>query len=358
MLLRSSSTPVLGSLLFSFSESPNNFENNNRPPSGSENLKKISFLHGTQPSFHSISHSIVGMSDLDRESGMGPRGFRRARSDGNLAGLTESDIDELHNPNPTRISRRPSSVLETIPSFSVYNSREDEEEEEEEEEEEIGLSRCVTIGENITSFGGDFCFSNGKMDLVEEELEGSEEILSMKGIESPLFLARGLGIDVGDLALDMNSSGGGCGGGGGFSWGDCNGCGDGSDMETYYKRMVEENPCDALFLRNYAQFLYQTKGDYHRAEEYYSRAILAEPGDGEILSQYAKLIWELHHDQERASSYFEQAVQAAPADCIVHAAYASFLWETEGEDEVGEVDLSQGFVGAPISYGAMASAST
>jgi len=50
--------------------------------------------------------------------------------------------------------------------------------------------------------------------------------------------------------------------------------------------MIEEDPCNGIFLRNYAQFLYRVKGDYRRAEEYYSRAILADPDDGELLSEY------------------------------------------------------------------------
>ncbi|XP_057471607.1 uncharacterized protein LOC130760353 [Actinidia eriantha] len=107
----------------------------------------------------------------------------------------------------------------------------------------------------------------------------------------------------------------------------------GENIEDYYKRMVEENPCSSLFLRNYAQFLYQSKGDLRGAEEYYSRAMLADPANGEIISQYAKLVWELHHDQVKALSYFERAIQATPEDSHVLAAYASFLWEIDDEEE-------------------------
>ncbi|CAN1144868.1 hypothetical protein LINPERPRIM_LOCUS16865 [Linum perenne] len=127
------------------------------------------------------------------------------------------------------------------------------------------------------------------------------------------------------------------------------------NAEEYYKRMVEENPNSALVLRNYAQFLYQSKGDLQGAEEYYSRAILADPGDGEIMSQYAKLVWEVHHDQEKASSYFERSAQASPADSQVLAAYASFLWETE-EDDDEETDPSGQFLGSTGCEGAMVGA--
>lgn len=164
----------------------------------------------------------------------------------------------------------------------------------------------------------------------------------------PLFLARGLGIDRVGSGLLTAGGGGGVGGRGGRS-------GDGgerSDIEMYYRRMVEENPSNALVLSNYAQFLYQTKGDAQRAEEYYSRAILADPADGEIMSQYAKLVWELHRDKERASSYFEQAVQATPNDSHVLGAYAGFLWETEDDedDEAREDVPSQGYLGGQVQH--------
>ncbi|XP_057484639.1 uncharacterized protein LOC130771017 [Actinidia eriantha] len=123
-----------------------------------------------------------------------------------------------------------------------------------------------------------------------------------------MYLARGLGVERVNI-----------GGGGGT-------------VEEHYKRLVEENPGNPLFLRNYAQFLYESEKDMSMAEEYYSRAILADP-KGEVLSQYANVVWEIHHDQDRASSYFERAVHAAPADSHVHAAYASFLWETEEGDK-------------------------
>ncbi|KAJ6897649.1 hypothetical protein NC652_024447 [Populus alba x Populus x berolinensis] len=108
---------------------------------------------------------------------------------------------------------------------------------------------------------------------------------------------------------------------------------EGGSAEEYCRRMVEENPCNSLVLKNYAEFLYQSKRDLEGAEEYYSRAILADPSDGETLSQYAKLVWELYHDHDKALSFFEQAAQATPSDSNVLAAYASFLWETEENEE-------------------------
>ncbi|KAI3469857.1 hypothetical protein Pfo_026520 [Paulownia fortunei] len=145
----------------------------------------------------------------------------------------------------------------------------------------------------------------------------------------PLHLAMGLGINV-------------------AGFGGCNNAVDyiskhsdeSTTAEEYYRRMVEENPCNPLFLRNYAHFLHQSKGDLQGAEEYYSRAILEDPGDGHILSLYASIVWQLHRDKDKAAAYFERAVQATPADSTVLAAYAKFLWETEAEDDV--TDEAQG----------------
>ncbi|KAL6970621.1 hypothetical protein U1Q18_030315 [Sarracenia purpurea var. burkii] len=119
------------------------------------------------------------------------------------------------------------------------------------------------------------------------------------------------------------------------------------DRGEYYKRMVEENPCNPLFLGNYAHFLYQSKGDLLGAEEYYSRAIVADPSDGEMISKYATLVWELHRDHHKAMSYFERAIQATPEDTHVLAAYANFLWETEDDQEEDEAvqDHDQPLVG-------------
>lgn len=152
--------------------------------------------------------------------------------------------------------------------------------------------------------------------------------------ELPLFLARGLGIDR--IASGLFTAGA---------------AGakpkmDAQDeraaaLDAQYKKMVDEQPGNALFLRNYAQFLHEVKGDAKRAEEYYSRAMLADPSDGEIMSQYAKLVWEAHRDRWRSLSYFQKSVQAAPQNSHVLAAYASFLWEQDDDDDFGEGEQSK-----------------
>ncbi|KAF4347950.1 hypothetical protein G4B88_002864 [Cannabis sativa] len=127
--------------------------------------------------------------------------------------------------------------------------------------------------------------------------------------------------------------------------------------DVYYRKMIEENPDSALFLRNYATFLYETQGNLQAAEEYYSRAILADPSDGEIMAQYARLVWELHHDGRKTESYFERAVQACPDNSSILAAYASFLWENE-DDEEEEEEEEEKQASAPIFHGmAMTAAS-
>ncbi|XP_028758301.1 uncharacterized protein LOC114717345 [Neltuma alba] len=339
MMLRSSSTPVLGSLLSSFPESPCNsmhFETSHvvkhlsplPTTSVPHHNHKLSFRQ-TGPlnlsSFSSTSSPISpSIADLDLH-----RGFRRAQSEGNL-----EDLAYASSCNKSLFT------LDTIPSFSFRNYKglreEDEEDEEEsefeEEEEEDEWEEEKEISSTMEGV---------KNLIVTEEVRvekgtcragfDEQEKISVKETHPTVwFGTEGCGDGMG-----------GCKGGGGG--GEDNSMGSGGydgerhEVEEYYKRMVEENPGNPLFLGNYAQYLYQHKRDHHGAEEYYSRAILADPKDGEVLSQYGKLVWELHQDQDRASSYFERAVQASPQDSHVHAAYASFLWDAE-EDDNGCID--------------------
>ncbi|MCL7028485.1 hypothetical protein MKW94_030150, partial [Papaver nudicaule] len=270
MMLRSSSTPLLGSLLSSssYSESPNHKDYE----TSSEVLRKISFTHGgngngslnfssfttSSNNSTSLTRSISGISDSsDREvsSTTSSKGFRRAQSDGNLKGLCDMEEQDLFShfaTNPFKPAKR-TSMLQSIPSFSVYNSKggfedDDEGEEEEDYEDEIekdgSLQRCVTIGDNITSMG------NGeKMGLIQENEEEFNEFqyLGLHDDDNPsLFLARGLGID-------------GNGGGGGFNFAKFGegGVENEEEIGKYYKKMVEEHPSSSLFLRNYAKFLYK-----------------------------------------------------------------------------------------------------
>ncbi|CAK9133418.1 unnamed protein product [Ilex paraguariensis] len=354
MMLRSSSTPVLGSLLSPFSDTPNNIHHQpevphttaKHPPTTThQNYNKLCFHRAGSQNFSTFSCNSSPISPSVSEfSGTGrcsPIGFSRAQSEGNLEGLANAAsgiIDEFSFSNPLKkCSRRAtSSFLETIPSFSFHKylrryEEEDGDEEDEEEEEE----REQQLEENGELFGK-LCLMKQNIKLNEEMGYGNVGLEEREEVSPHMYLARGLGVSGVDIGFGSNGgfNGGGRGGGGGFftsvDFGRDDG--DSNGIEDHFKRMVVENPGNPLFLRNYAQFLHQSKGNLERAEEYYTRAILADPGDGEILSQYAKLVWELHRDRERTTSYFERAVQAASEDSHVHAAYASFLWEA-GEDE-------------------------
>ncbi|XP_010050023.2 E3 ubiquitin-protein ligase ARIH1 [Eucalyptus grandis] len=165
--------------------------------------------------------------------------------------------------------------------------------------------------------------------------------LGFDGVEGQIPVA-----DAGFLSVPVGGDVGGGGGGGGKI---CDGGGsggygsDGGDgkegTDSYYKRMIEADPGNALVLGNYARFLKEVRGDFENAEVYCTRAILANPKDGNVLSMYADLIWQSHRDPERAENYFDQAVKAAPDDCYVMASYAHFLWDAEEDDdeEVEEV---------------------
>lgn len=324
MLLRSSSTPILGSLLSSFSDSP--ITTSETTSNHAHN--KLSFHQSGSHNVSSFSHNS-SPSDFDQ---LPFKGLHRAQSEGSLEGLAHN-YDEFYNSNPpAKFSRNCNfSVLQTIPSFSFYNSgfaHEDDDDEEEGRDEVLeGNDKKGVMNMEGTGFRAEEYMINNKKNgfwnlRFEEERESNG---------GEMYLAKGLGVE-----------GGGYGGGvgGGFSSGNSgrDGDGDGNSVEEYYKQMVKENPGNSMVLRNYAQFLYQSKGDLEGAEEYYSRAILADPKDGEVMSQYAKLVWELHHDHYRASSYFEHAALTAPEDSHVLAAFAGFLWETE-EDEEENVSL-------------------
>lgn len=356
MLLRSSSTPVLGSLI---SESPNHHhlpEILHHPPTTTipHSLNKLSFHRAGSQNFTFSCNSSPSVSEFSIGTPCSSNGFRRAQSEGNLEGLgnATSNVDEFSLSNPIKklSSRSSGSFLETIPSLSFNNSKnryEDEESEDEEEgEEKVGNENQL--------------FNNSiRSDMEKKRSLGLNQDMSCTNVyaNTQMYLARGLGISGLDISFgggDGHYSGnGGCGGG-------CSGAGDGQerDPEEHYKRMVQENPGNPLFLRNYAQFLFQTKQDLQGAEEYYSRAILIDPKDGEILSQYAKLVWELHHDIDRATGYFQRAVQAASEDSYVHAAYASFLWEIEDEEEEEDNLYDAGVLPPLLHRGAMASAAT
>ncbi|GER24961.1 tetratricopeptide repeat protein [Striga asiatica] len=346
MMLRSSSTPILGSLLpssSSFSDSPNNTTNNNHHYSelNSPTLQKPTTNTTTHGRIScGLHHSCRKKPLLRSPSPAGLKsggGFRRIQSEGNLDELlADNAADELFAlPKKPSAGKTCCRTLEAIPSFSSHQS-----------------TASSENGEEFES-GGVFVSGSKKMESLVSENVGNNVGLSFGDI-GKMYLASGLGIS-GIGCVDFGGNGGG-GGGGSYRSVDFDREGGDVSMEEHYRRMMEENPGNALFMSNYAQFLYQKKKDLEGAEEYYSRAILADPKDGEILSQYAKLIWELHRDRERATNYFERAVQASSEDSHVHASFASFLWDTEDDDEEDEED---NFPGKQlVRHGFMAPAAT
>ncbi|XP_062226141.1 uncharacterized protein LOC133924563 [Phragmites australis] len=248
-------------------------------------------------------HSFLSSSP----SSPSPLQLRRAFSDSHLPSLHPS------RPNEGRSSggggSKTTGGLHTELSFSIYNT-----------------------------------FSEGAPLAAQQPHQGQHEqeqdqrtTVQPEQPELPLFLARGLGIDR--IASGLFTAGA------AKPTAASSAKMDGVEervqdekvaaLDAQYKSLVDEQPGNALFLRNYAQFLHEAKGDPRRAEEYYSRAMLADPSDGETMSQYAKLVWEVHHDPERSLSYFQKSVQAAPQNSHVLAAYASFLWEQD-DDDCGE----------------------
>lgn len=289
MMIRSSSTPVLGSLLSSFSETPNHHHHHNsdpyatlkHPPTASH--QKLSFHHSGPLNYAQLSINSSPISPAISDLSVGNNnGFRRAQSEGNLEGLIANDHcksdDEFSTiPKPPKkfISRRPNwSHLETIPSFHSHKARnryEDDIDSEEEEENE-GSEREELEGTN----GG--CFENSMegeekymgvrnraLNVEKQSMGLDEEIrLLVKEHSGPeMYLARGLGVDSFDIGFGggshHNNGGSGSGGGGGGGCGAGGGSGEGNrpGVEEYYKRLVEENPGNPLCLRNYAQFLYE-----------------------------------------------------------------------------------------------------
>ncbi|XP_039048688.1 uncharacterized protein LOC120189481 isoform X1 [Hibiscus syriacus] len=337
MLQRSSSTPVIGNLVFPSTDGSNKDldatyrllhgkQGGNLNTHCQESLNLTSFSRSPSP----VSHSTSGLFEFDSESpSFCLTRFRRAKSEGSLerSDYSSCGIGQFLDTGTSKGSfhRHHITMLHSAPSFSIFS--------EVVEDGQVGeetLERTVTIGESIDAAGNpDFCFRKKCMELIQEEKETKKRIKPNSNsykdeVEleppSPPISAAGLGIDcVGFSAMvdgiDLSSME----------------LDETEDPEEFIGGLMS-TPCHPLFLRNYAKFL-QSKGDLQGAEDYYHRATLADPEDSEILMQYAKIVWDLHHDKDRALSYFERAVQASSQDSNVLGAYASFLWEIGDDGE-------------------------
>lgn len=272
MLLRSSSTPVLGSLISSISDqSPNhhhyqpelgNHINKHQPTTlVPQCFNKVSFCQGGSQSFtFSCNSSPISPSISEHSFGRcSSNGFRRAQSEGNLEGLVDasSDIDEFNFSKPVKkFAGRPTgSSLETIPSLSFHKStgkyEDDSEYEEDDEEEDNFENQDQQLDDPIRNDLKSISFGfNEEMNNVNSyaDMVFKKEINE----NSQMYLARGLGISRVDMGF-----GGGNGSYGGFGGANRSGDGDEKDLEKHYKKMVQDYPGNPLCLRNYAQFLYQ-----------------------------------------------------------------------------------------------------
>ncbi|XP_058100535.1 uncharacterized protein LOC131245237 [Magnolia sinica] len=262
--------------------------------------------------------------------------MHRSSSAGTL-NVAASMTDEAGQDSPVRFSDKciirptchnkfkPTAKLEPIPSFSAYDKDEIECKEGEENDEEFSFPAMgghdPDNGE-VNKIGVFRSLSNlyGRGSYFPSSLENQIPWPS----PSALYMATGLGIDHPPAMNKLNKI-------------------DDERLQQHYEKIIKEDPCNPLVLRNYARYLHETKRDYKKAEEFYSRAILAGPDDGEVLSEYASLSWEVNRDENKAFDCFQQAIRLSPEDSHVLAAYASFLWESgEGDaDQPRYDDTSQ-----------------
>ncbi|XP_019197032.1 PREDICTED: uncharacterized protein LOC109190886 [Ipomoea nil] len=177
--------------------------------------------------------------------------------------------------------------------------------------------------------------------LGEVEQEGCAAFAEERALQT-LVVGGGDGGGGGRVCGGGRGSDGGDGPGSGSNSHDSDSWHGHDSTDAYYQKMIEANPGNALLLANYAKFLKEVRGDTVKAEEYCGRAILANPSDGSVLSLYADLIWQTHKDSARAQSYFDQAVKSDPDDCYVLASYARFLWDAEEELEQEEEEECEG----------------
>lgn len=249
MMLRSSSTPVLGSLLSSISSDSlnnNHLHDTTLHPYKSSPIHKFSFHQTPSPASQHFTTLSCNSSPISPSFANG--GLRRAQSEGNLDGLINSDNDDGFSfliPPKKHSSRLHTCLLETIPSFSFHNSRfkSEDDESSDDEEDDVG------VGE----FHG-FNIENKVLSLNKQMGCGNLAIKDDIGENgAQMYLAKGIGVDAGF----------GCDGGGRgrnlsrLGRGDGGSDGDNHDTEDHYKKMVNENPGNSLFLSNYAKFLYQ-----------------------------------------------------------------------------------------------------
>ncbi|CAJ1951283.1 unnamed protein product [Sphenostylis stenocarpa] len=232
-----------------------------------------------------------------------------------------AEIDHKNSPSPKRKNRVPlgNNVLKNQQCIKIK-----ERDEVKNSQQKTYMKSQLSIQELFSSLDLD----KGVMDH-EESCAGKRG----SGLQTS-EMGSGMGSDGGWICGGCNGSGKGSNGGHGRGWSFHEGNDRGRNRtDAYYQNMIEANPSDALLLGNYAKFLQEVCEDYPKAKEYLERAILANPDDGHILSRYAELIWQTEKDADRAEGYFDQAIRSDPDDCYVVASYAKFLWDAEEDEE-------------------------
>lgn len=276
MLLRSSSTPFLGSLLSSISESPSNHPELHgnalkHAPSPIHNNccnAKLSCVNGGSQRLCKSVMASPSPSFSENKGTPQPGFLRRVQSEGNLEELTNAlyNMDDFSTPNQyTKRSAKKAnfSSLEPIPASSPhhklgaigdYSYEEEHEEYSDQELDEEGNINPFTV-ENY------FVFEEMRQSMNSYGTMQEKKNLSSYGtVEGKMYLASGIGISGGFVDVGGGGGFGGRGGGGSsyrpVDFGRDGGRNRGLDLEEHYKRMLEGSPGNPLFLRNYAQFLH------------------------------------------------------------------------------------------------------
>jgi Tfp pilus assembly protein PilF len=103
------------------------------------------------------------------------------------------------------------------------------------------------------------------------------------------------------------------------------------EAEEFYRRAVELEPANPVYLNNYALFLHEVRPA--EAEPYYKRALDAAPSDAEVLGNYADWLDEQPGREAEADALYRRAIQANPGGAKNLGNYAVFLDRNKRLDE-------------------------